>query len=279
MKEITIEKASHEIYSFIKNNYPWDYGSYEFFRWKHIHDPYCTRPDFYVMRDNGEILAVCVGRRYVYSFGGSQISTLSMMDFAAHKEHRQQGLITELSEHIKSGGDYDMSLGFSSPELYERVYHRFCCFQKYYTCQFSRENVQATGSEIVTDTDHICRRLSGNLNSLHLKKSPEYISYLKQAPRYAGLMAIEHDGLLMLINIEGNCAKLLDISEYTMESCMTAVRAMLGYADTVQADFPEETDAGGAVQKKVVCCISDTDIVHTLQKGEGHIWVPVTDRK
>lgn len=231
------------------------------------------------MRENYVILAVCVGRKYVYNFSSSQISILSMMDFVVDKKHRQQGLITKLSDYVKSGGGYDMSLGFSSVQLYETVYHKFNCFQKYYTYQFSKNDMCKTDSEVITDTEYICRRLSENQNSLHLKKTFEYMSYLKKILKYAGIMAIEHDDLLILMNKEGQTAKLLDISDYNMESCMTAIQAMLEYADTVQADLPKETAKGGAVLKKIVCCISDNNVIHTLQNGEDYIWIPVTDRR
>lgn len=280
MKKVIIDYGKKELYNFILSNYPWDYGSYDYFKWKHLLDPYCNKPDFYVIKDDNDILAMCVGRRYVYNFNGKQFQALCMMDFTTEKKYRLKGLITELSEHVKSDNAFDITLGFSSEDLYNKVYSKLNCFQRYYTYQFCTDNTPHIEAEEVQDIEYICKKINSTKNSLHLNKTPEYMNYLCSSPKYPEIRAAQYEGLLILICIKNDEARVLDMSEYSLDSCRTAVQIALNFANTVSVDFPQEISCGNGILKKITCCISDD--FHpdsTLQKGDDFIWIPVTDRK
>lgn len=280
MKKIITDYGKEEFYNFIVSNYPWDYGNYDYFKWKHISDPYCNEPDFYVMKDNNDIMAICVGRRYVYDFNRKHLQTLCMMDFATEKKYRLKGFITELSEHIKSVCDFDMTLGFSSEELYNNVYKKFNCFQRYYTYQFCSDNISCVEAVEVTDIDYICKKLNSTRNSLHLNKTPEYMDYLCASSKHPKVHAAEYDGLLVLVCTKNDEASILDMSEYSLNSCRTAAQIALNFSDKVFVDFPQKIENNDGILRKTICCISDNFALnYTLQKGDDFIWIPVTDRK
>lgn len=276
MKKIITDYGKKEYYDFISYNYPWNYGSYDYFKWKHLLDPYCNESDFYVMKDDDNILALCVARKYNYFFNGEILHALCMMDFVTRKECRQKGHITDLSEYAKSVNSPDITLGFSGEELYDKVYKKLCNFQRFYTYQFTSNNISAIKAENIEDIGYICKKMNSAKNSLHLNKTPEYMKHLFLCPRYSAVYAAQHNGLIVLIGINNNIARVLDISDHSFESCRCAVRLALNYADNVLTDFTYETDCDNGMLKKITCSTSD-DI--SLLKGDGDVWIPVMDRK
>ena len=277
MDSIITDFPKSEYYDFIIDNFPWNWGSLNMFKWKHIDDPFRKDDDFYVLQDLNEIKALCVGRKYVYNINNMTFNILALMDFVTKEKYRQQGVISCLSDYVKNQHPSMHTLGVSSLRLYETVYHKLNCFQKYYTYRF--KSVSGIKANTVTDKLYICNKFNNTSNSLHINKSPEYLDYLISSPKYQKIVFAEYDDLLVELNVNDDSAQLLDISEYSMESCFKAVQIASFFSDVVIIDLPEKTDVQNAEQIRINCCTSDSLSKYSFGKEVESIWIPLADRK
>jgi hypothetical protein len=285
MNKILTDFPDKKYYKFIRDCYPWNWGSYELFLWKHSMDPFRSKRDFYYIKNAADVVvALCVGRVYEFFFAGHSLNVLSMMDFATAKKYRNTGLMSELSGYIVNNNVFDMSLGFSSEYLYQNVYSHLCCFQTYHTYEFSNtENYEL--SEEIYDTHKIADYLNNCQNALRIKMYPEYIQYISCSPKFGRIIYLEKDGLLISVGFQADYAQILDISQYTADSCLKAVRMAGKYFKNVRIDMPhklweiEKTKNSTVRQIRTICCISDkvNDIVNI--NGDETIWIPVMDRR
>lgn len=277
MDKITTDSPKNKYYDFFVENFPWNWGSKNMFQWKHIDDPFRKENDFYILQDSNEIKALCVGRKYVYTINSKTFDVLAFMDFVTKAEYRQQGIISRLSDHIKNQHPLVHTLGVSSLSLYETVYHKLNCFQKYYTYKFRQ--LSDIRPNIVVDKLYVCDKFNHTPNSLHIHKSLEYLEYLISSPKHQKIVFAEYNDLLVELNINADSVQLLDISEYSLESCLNAVEIASFFSDIVIIDLPEQIDIQNAELIKINCCISDSLSKHDFEKEVGPIWIPVTDRK
>lgn len=282
MNEILTSLPDKKFYDFICKCYPWKWGSYDNFLWKHCQDPFRSVSDFYYMKNNtGEIIALCVGRIYNYSCRGNEIKILEMMDYATDNEYRNKGLMSKLSDYIKESNYFDLSLGFSSEYLYEHVYSDLSCFQKYFTYEFNNFVINELVHEVY-DIHRIVNSLNSCTNALRIKLSPEYINYIKNAPKYKKIIFLEYDSLMISIGLTEGYVQILDFSHYSTDSCLKAVSMASKYCHNVRIDFAEiQKDLeinNVAHQIREICCIGKM-VNPVINDKQGIIWIPVMDRR
>lgn len=271
MLKIFSDCPKKEYYDFICRNFPWQWGNFNLFKWKHIDDPYREASDFFLISENNQIKALCVGRVYPFVYKGMNYKILSMMDFVTEADSREKGYMTILSDFIKEQVSCDFSIGFSSEKLFNTVYKSKNCLQIYYRYEFTSDCVLQN----VEPQELNIHPFALNPYTFRIIANDEYVHYIKRSCKYEKISLVQDGSLSILIGIMGSSGVLLDISNYSEEDCYHAVEMVKPYCKIFQIDFPNKISAPSSVFVKSTCVVIDG---HFKKDGDS-IWIPVLDRK
>lgn len=270
-------RCQKKFYTFLVKNYPWTWGSYEKFLWKHCNDPY-VKNDFFYEKVKGTLSSLCVARCYKMMFLEKKYDVVQMMDFATEERFRQNGGITRVSDYIFDHMDCDFLLGFASSRLYKSVYKSKKAFTVFYKYEINTSDLGVINNfEIVNDLSKICKAFRRNKRSLQVVKTPEYLQYLAQSPCYDKIFYVKHQDLWLQLGILDNTARVLDISEYSTRTMRTAARIAANFGSKVIVDYPR------ASKSKTFNLLGTYVSAINFKKRKSFpkecFWIPVMDRK
>ena len=279
METLKTDIASDRFFMFFKANYPWDWGSYEKFVWKHQNDPFSGSNDFYVLEEDKEIVSICVARKYIFKYGGSTYNILSMMDFVTASQYRQKGRISTILQYIYKNVDFDYSIGFSSRQLRETVHKKTNCVQTYYTYVFN-PTVSPLSSMPCSDADAITA-LNLNERSFQIPRNQTYLNYIKNNPSYKNVVFLKRDDFVIGVAFERNeenSVRIVEMSDYSLSFCMTAYQMASVFGKPVKIDLPQVVDNGRFLKETCFDVFNPSSNYSIFHEGEL-IWVPHCDRK
>lgn len=270
--------AAEEHYQFLLSCYPWLWGTYEKFVWKHCQDPLGSH-DFYEMRHQDRLVALCSARTYPFVWKNKRLNALCMMDLATHPDYRQKRLITTLTEEASKrefARGADLGLGFASEKLFHAFYNSKIPIQIFHTYRFPPDSGQKF--KFLEDSEAICRALNANPCALQVKREEATLAYLKACPLFSRVEFAEISGIVFCIGINDRQIQVLEISDYSQDAILTVIRACQGFAKSVVADFPHEIGAENAVLEKKIYALTYGKPDNLFSKHEK-IWMPWLERK
>jgi GNAT superfamily N-acetyltransferase len=279
MIEIDRERPAPEHYGFIRECYPWCWGSYEKFRWKHLEDPY-RGDDFYVMREEGRLLSLCVARRYPFFYGGEELSALSMMDFVTSPAFRGRGLISRLSEAASAEPENraaDLAIGFSGERLSGTVHRSRTLIQIFHAYRFPPRSEDA-GLFVIESDEETAEALNSNPQALQMRRDKALLDRIRSRPDYGRFVAARTEGLVFGMGVGENEVRVLELSEFSVEASLAAVKAAGSLGKPVVADFPGELDMEGALLVKRTF-VTASGRMSDFFSERRRIWIPAAERK
>lgn len=278
MKKIEKIEIDNSIYNFIVDNFPWNWGTYEKFVWKHYEDALGDKNCCFRIMNENEVESLCVAKVYPIIYKKNVYRVLNMMDFATNEKYKNQGNITMLSEYIQNNLDYDYAIGYSSKELKSKVYKKKETLQVYYNYQVKWKR-KAIKYRIVTDLDLISKYLNENENGMLIHRDERYMKYILSNPDLGELIYVTDGQLLIGIDIKTNLVKIIDISQYDYENCMRAIELAAQFNENVQVDMPSMINNKFFSLKKEIHVSMYSKIKDFSIKGGENIWIPYLDRK
>ena len=279
MDIIRTDSARSEYYSFLRQNFPWPWGEYEKFVWKHLKDPFLGENDFYILEQNNNIQSMCVVRKYTFIYHKRAYNVLSMMDFVTASQARNTGKLSAVLQHIYKNIDFDYSIGFSSYQLRETVHRKTKCVQMYYTYLFPPSSSPLT-SELCNDEEAILA-LNSNENAFQIPRTKKYINYIKNNPCYKKIIFLKYDSLVIGVAFEinkENSVRIVELSNYSFEACMIAYKMASIFRNPVKIDLPQKLAKGNFIKDTCFAIFNPHSNYHTIHEGDL-IWVPHSDRK
>ena len=279
MEIIRTDSPHDSYYTFFKTNFPWDWGSYEKFIWKHLQDPFLGKNDFYILEQDKCIRSICVARKYTYLYRNQAFNILSMMDFVTALPFRRTGKLTYLLQYIYKNIGFDYSIGFSSYQLRETIHRETSCAQIYYTYLLPPSTSPLASASC--NDDEAISALNANENSFQILRTKKYLAYIKKNPSYRKLVFLKLNsfviGVAFEINKE-NSVRIVEMSDYSMKSCMIAYRMASVFGKTIKIDLPQKIEEGHFLRETCFDVFSKNSDYNIFYKGDL-IWVPLSDRK
>ena len=278
METIRTDSAHDRYYIFFKKSFPWDWGSYEKFVWKHLKDPFLSPKDFYVLEDGNKIESICVARKYMYLYRNKPYHILSMMDFATDPDFRLSGKVNTILQYIYRNVIFDYSIGFSSRHIRETVHKRTECVQTYYTYYLDPSN---TPLSCIPCNDSIAiPALNSNINGFQILRDQKYIDYVKSNPDYRNPVFLKKASFVIGVAFDNNenSVRILEMSNYSLPYCMIAYKMASIFGKRVKIDFPQKINFGEFIKETCFDIFCPGSNYNIFQKGDL-IWVPVCDRK
>ena len=277
-KTVYIDSPNIKYFDFINKNYPWNWGDYNKFVWKHCEDPYKNEKQFYVIKNENKICSLGVGNVYPFSYKNESIKVLMMMDFVTSSEYQKKGLINQIANYIVKNVDSDVAIGFASKRLYENIYKDKLVLQKYYLHQFN-ESISKIDCGIVDDYTLISKRLNSNTSAFQIKRDERYLDYINKNPQYEKVIYVTNDELLVGIGLNHNVARIIELSEYNIESCIQAIQMALNFASEILVDLPCDTILYNSKLLKETYVVLNEINTTIYKEGDESIWIPVIERK
>ena len=273
--------AVDKIYNFWEENYPWEWGTKQFFDWKHINDPY-KNSLFFTVENDFEIETAAAYKLYPSIFNGKDISVLYIMDSATKEDYKKNGNIKAINKYANESINFDISVGFARKDWYEKYWSKGATklFDIYtYKIPPSFENEI---SETVSDLGFIASTLNENKTSFHIKRTEDYISYLSRCPKYEKIEFLISGDLLIGIGINQNDVRILEMSNFSEDDLKKAVKMASIYNKTIIYDSPQVIDKRYETINIMTVMLRTvkSDIYSFLSQEECKwLWIPVLDRK
>ena len=180
---------------------------------------------------------------------------------------------------INENIEFDYSIGFSSYQLHETVHRKTKCIQIYYTHLLPPSSSPLV--PVYCNDEEAIFALNSNKNAFQILRTKKYINYIKSNPCYKKIIFLKYDSLVIGVAFEineENSVRIVELSNYSFESCMTAYRMASFFGNPVKIDFPQKLDIGIFLKETCFDIFSRYSNYHTFNE-EDLIWVPHSDRK
>ena len=273
--------AVDTIYNFWDANYPWTWGTKQYFDWKHIEDPY-ENASFFTVENEDEIETASAYKLYPAIFEGKEISVLYIMDTATKEKYTKRGNIKTINNYANESMDFDISVGFARKDWYEKYWSkgvdRLFDIYTYKTAPV----VKQYGCETIDDLSLIASELNKNKASFHIKRTEDYVSYLLKCPKYKKIEFLISEDLLIGVGVNKDNVRILELSNYSETAVKKAIMMASVYKKTIIYDTPQNIDAGNQVLNVLtvmVKTVKNPDYSFLQNDGCKWLWIPVLDRK
>lgn len=274
--------ATREHFFFLRQAYPWDWGSEEKFAWKHQKDPYCGEDVYEYRGENGELIAIIFARAYPFVFQGKTHTYLSFMEYAVKEEYRNSGIVTKMQARGFEDFQVSAAIGTASRSLYEKIYKSNPVF----TVLRSMEVAASRDKEVfhvLEDTELVARKLNENPHPFYVRRTPEYVAWIRQNPDCDRVVFVQSGDDVFGIGIAQEAAHVLEMSSLTEAAYCRAHRIASQFGDRVLLDVPAGLALSSIVPKRekdiyiVFQPLDETG--RELLRTEGTKWIPKVDRR
>ncbi|MDV3429063.1 MAG: hypothetical protein LIR50_18885 [Bacillota bacterium] len=275
--------AREEHYYFLKDVYPWNWGTKEKFFWKHSEDPFCG-DDVYEAYEEGILIGILIARKYLFKVKGEIMNFLCLMDFAVRKDFSNKGVGKLIENSISDNPSIDAKIGTASTETYNKYYNKVPCY-----CEIKETTAYAVKPvkfSIINNSEDISKRLNNNNKPFYIERTPQYVDWIKKCPDFKEVVFIsDMNDNIAGIGIKDNLAHIIEFSTMSEEFLKWSISAASNFNSMVKFDVPEFIDLGNLevdiISSKNLHIVFNpiSSRSYKLIKNNDKRWIPKVDRK